>query len=67
MTKNLNVCAAFLVKDVNTHTRKGEFPDKLKTANITWAFKKGGEHDKSKYRPVSILKILTKVYEKMSL
>ena len=33
-------------------------------ADITPAFKKGGKHDKSNYRPVSILPILSKVYEK---
>ena len=41
-----------------------ESSDKLKTADITLAFKKGGEHNKSNYRPVSALPILTKVYEK---
>ena len=64
VTKNLNVCAAFLVKNVNKHIRMEESSDKLKTADITLAFKKGGEHNKSNYRPVSALPILTKVYEK---
>ena len=64
MTKNLNVCAEFLVKNVNKHIRMEESSDKLKTADITLAFKKGGEHNKSNYRPVSALPILTKVYEK---
>ena len=56
--------ATFLVKDINTCIRKGEFPDKLKTADITPVFKKGDKHEKSNYRPVSILPILSKVYEK---
>ena len=60
----LNVFATFLVRDVNTCFKKGEFPDKLKTADITSAFKKGDKHDKSDYRSVSILPILSKVYEK---
>ena len=58
--ENLNIFAKFLVKDI----RKGEFPDQLKTADIIPAFKKGGKHDKSNYRPLSILPILSKVYEK---
>ena len=33
-------------------------------ADITPAFKKGGKHDKSNYRTVRILPILSKVYEK---
>ena len=41
--------------------RKGEFPDKLKTADITPVFKKGDKHEKSNYRPISILPILSKV------
>ena len=62
--KNLDVFATFLVKDISTCIGKGEFPDKLKTADITPAFKKGDKHDKSNYQPVSIVPILSKVYEK---
>ena len=62
--ENLHSFATFLVKDINTRTRKGEFSDKLKTAGITLAFKKGKKHNKSNYRPIGILPIRTKVYEK---
>ena len=62
--ENLNIFATFLFKDINTCIRKGEFPDKVETADITPAFKKGDKQDKSNYRPVSILLILLKVYEK---
>ena len=48
--KNLDVFATFLVKDISTCIGKGEFPDKLKTADITPAFKKDDKHDKSNYR-----------------
>ena len=61
---NLNVFATFLVKGINTCIRKREFLDELKTADITPAFKKGDEHCKSTYRPVSILPLLSKVYGK---
>ena len=57
----LNVFATFLVQDTDTCIRKGEFPDKLETADITPAFKKGDKNDKSKYGPASILPILSKV------
>ena len=60
--ENLNIFATFLAKDINKCIRKREFPDKLKTADITPAFKRGDKHDKSNYRPVSILPILAKVY-----
>ena len=60
--ENLFFFATFLVKDINTCIKKGDFPDKLKTADITSAFK-GDKHIKSNYRPVSTLPILSKVYE----
>ena len=60
----LNVFATFLVKDINTFIKKEEFPDKLKTADITAIFQKGDKHDQLNYRPVSILPILSKIYEK---
>ena len=59
-----NIFATFLAKDINTCIRKGEFPDKVKMADITPAFKKGDKHGKSNYRPVCTLPILSKVYEK---
>ena len=62
--ENLNIFATFLVKDINTCIRKREFLDKLRTVDITPAFKKGDKHDKLNHRPVSILPILSKVYEK---
>ena len=59
--ENLNIFTTFLAEDINTCIRKGEFPDKLKTADITPVFKKGDKHEKSNYRPISILPILSKV------
>ena len=62
--KNLNVFATFLIKYTNTCIRKGEYPDKLKTASTTPAFKEDDKHDKSNYRPASLLPTLSKIYEK---
>ena len=44
MSKNIRI-----LKNMNTCIRKGEFPNKLKTADITPAFKKGDKHLTSKY------------------
>ena len=41
------------------------FPDHLKTANVTPIFKKDSRTDKKKYRPVSILPNLSKLYERL--
>ena len=43
---------------------KKEFPDKLKTADITPTFKKSDKHEESNYRPVIILPLFSIVYEK---
>ena len=64
LKENLNIFATFLAKDINKCMRQGEFPDKLKTADIAPAFKRGNKYDKLNYRPVSILPILSNVDEK---
>ena len=64
MKENVNVFATLLVKDIYKFIKKGEIFDKLKASDITSAVKKGDKHDKSNHRPVSILRILSKVYKK---
>ena len=44
---------------------KGLFPDSLKIANITPAHKKDELTDKENYRPVSVLLLLSKVFERL--
>ena len=44
---------------------KGEFPGSLKLGNLTPTYKKDDPLDKSNYRPVSILPLLSKVYERI--
>ena len=41
-----------------------KFPENLKTADITPAYKKGKKYIKENYRPVSILPNLSKIFEK---
>ena len=43
----------------------GEFPGSLKLGNLTPTYKKGDPLDKSNYRPVSILLLLSKLYERI--
>ena len=42
-----------------------QFPSSLKQANITPVFKKGSRNQKENYRPVSILPIISKIFEKI--
>ena len=44
---------------------RGDFPSILKIANITPVFKKGNRDLKGNYRPVSILPVCTKIFEKL--
>ena len=42
---------------------KSKFPNCLKLANVTPIFKRGARTSKNNYRPVSILPILSKLFE----
>ena len=53
-----------LTNCINKSTETGYIPDSLKEANIT-IFKKDDLLDKSNYRPVSILPLISKVFERL--
>ena len=50
-----------LTNCINRSIETDCFPDSLKEANITPIFKKDDPLDKSNYRPVSILPLISKV------
>ena len=50
---------------INNAIDSCEFPDSLKTANITPVYKKDEKSDKANYRPISILPLLSKVFERV--
>ena len=50
---------------INDALSQGIFPDSLKFANITSAHKKGEATDKQNYRPVSVLPLFSKTFEKV--
>ena len=53
----------FIFKNFNKCIIDGKFPDQLKKADVSPVFKKGNYHDKTNYRLVSILPLLSKIYE----
>ena len=54
-----------LTNCINKSIKTGCFPDTLKEANITPTFEKDDPLDKSSYRPVSILPLISKVHERL--
>ena len=48
---------------INRCIRDSIFPDVLKIASVTPIFKKGDINDPSNYRPISILPVVSKIYE----
>ena len=55
----------FLTNCINEAIRNKKFPDSLKLSNIVPVHKKKDPSDKTNYRPVSILTLLSKVFEKV--
>ena len=50
---------------VNESLLYGIFPEKLKLAKITPVFKKGSIQDKDNYRPIPVLSVFSKIFEKV--
>ena len=50
---------------VNQSFQSGTFPDKLKVAKVISLFKKGNPELPSNYRPISLLPVFSKIFEKL--
>ena len=53
-----------LTQTINSSFNDGIFPQLLKTAKVIPIYKSGSKSDVSNYRPISLLSIFSKIYEK---
>ena len=61
-----SLCSHFLTACFNQQVvSRSIFPDELKLADVIPIFKKGCAHDKSNYRLISLLPVVSKVFEKL--
>ena len=64
MKENLDIFADFLCTNISSSFKSSSFPSCLKMADVTPFHKKGKKNLKENYRPVSILPIFSKVFER---
>ena len=62
---NKDFFAAYIAKYFNDSLKSAKFPNCLKLASITPVFKKNARTSKSNYRPVSVLPVISKVFERI--
>ena len=65
LKENVDIICPKLKDILNNCIDLGIFPDRLKLADITPIFKSGDRTTKKNYRPVSILNIISKLFEKL--
>ena len=62
---NSDIITPVLTICYNQNIRNSTLPNELKNSDISPVYKKKDRHDKSSYRPVSILPLLSKPFERI--
>ena len=65
LKENAEFFAEYIYLQFNEAIESPKFPDFFKFANITPAFKQGSRNQKDNYRPISILPLISKIFEKL--
>ena len=65
LKQNSDISGNYICDFFNECVGKDVFPSILKNTNITSVFKKGFRGSKDNYRPVSIIPIISKIFEKL--
>ena len=65
MKSTVDIHLPYITNSINLLIEQGCFPEKLKLAEVSPVFKKKDDLDKEKYRPVSILLHMSKVFERI--
>ena len=60
-----NILSHLLCQTINSSLTHGIFPQVLKTAKVIPIHKSGSKADVSNYRPISLLSVFSKIYEKI--
>ena len=62
---NSDITVPALTECYNQNIKNSTFPNELKNADISPVFKKKDRHNKSNYRPVSFLPLLSKPFKRI--
>ena len=62
---SINVVTPYLTNVLNHCVINNTFPDELKLADVFACYKKDGVHLKENYRPISVLPVVSKIYERI--
>lgn len=60
-----NIIAIPLTNSINNCLKMGVFPQSLKIAKVTPIFKNGNKSDPCNYRPISVLPVISKIFERV--
>ena len=66
LKRTRHVLCVPLVKILNNSIERGIYPEKLKIAKVAPIFKSDDETDTNNYRPISLLSIFTRIFEKLT-